>query len=297
MIIARIDGGLGNQMFQYAYGLYLARRHDTELVLDLSSYEAQPQHGYLLDRLCVEAETVGPELRAFIPRRYRGTSSRFSLRDVWGGGGLRRTKESPFGFQSKYLATPDHRYLVGYWQSEKFFPGIRSDLLKHFSLRSPLSPASQEVADKIRQTNSAVIHLRRGDYLTNPQAAKLYQPLDLAYYVQSLHAWASTQANVEVFVFSNDMPWCRQNLNLPWKTHWVDHNGSDTAHEDMFLMSQAACCVIANSTFSWWAAWLNDRPGKTVYAPRTWFRPGTMDGSHILCHGWNSFPTSLSRAA
>lgn len=309
MIIARMDGGLGNQMFQYAYGLHLARMHQTELILDTSSYASAPQHGFLLDRFCIEAQLATRAHQPRIPPRYRDTAESAtgesqsdtppspSLADRFGWRALRRLKESPFGFHTKYLSATDNRYLVGYWQSEKFFPGLRRELVQHFQLRDELGDKSQAVARRIESTNSVVLHIRRGDYVNSSSAAAIYEHLDLSYYVDCVQDWAASQRDLEVFVFSNDMGWCRDNIRLPWVTHWIDHNDASTAHEDLALMSRAACCIIANSTFSWWAAWLNERASKTVYAPSRWFRPGTHDGRHVICDSWKQMDLRVGRQA
>lgn len=287
MIVSRIDGGLGNQLFQYAYGLYLARRHGTELALDTRAYESGPQHGYLLDRLQIDAPVFANDQLHRLPRKYR-EGALWSMRSLLPVQGLKRHKESPFGFRKSHLHVANDRYLVGYWQSEQFFPGMRDELLSQFQPRFPLSEQSSTVLKRIQATESAVLHIRRGDYVSNPDAAKIYTQLPLDYYTRSLEDWVTTHRphEPEVFVFSNDMHWCKQEISLPWKTHWVDHNSHETAHEDMLLMSHAKCNVIANSTFSWWAAWLNSRPGKAVYAPADWFQPNTLDGSNLICESW-----------
>ncbi|QDV28089.1 alpha-1,2-fucosyltransferase [Aureliella helgolandensis] len=296
MIIARIEGGLGNQMFQYAYGQYLAQRHQTELRLDLRSYAAAPQHGFLLDRYSIEAQVADSSLLAQIPRKYRSTESMQTSKLAW----LRPTKfprhkESPFGFQAKHLRASDNRYLVGYWQSEQFFPGLEQRLCEEFTLAAPLSLRSQKVADKIAATNSIAIHLRRGDYLSNTSAAQLFHHVQLDYYLNAITDWAQTQQRPEVFVFSNDIPWCKENVQLPWPVHFVDHNGVETAYEDMALMQQAACNVIANSTFSWWAAWLNRRPGKNRLRPRDMVSPRNArrlsHPTHHMAHCPRHIPT------
>ncbi len=287
MIVVRLDGGLGNQMFQYAYGHYLAQRHGCQLVLDLESYAQQPQHGYGLFHFCIDAAPLSSEQRRLVPRRYRSAQHR-GWRDWWPRRGLVRHKESPFGFREQHLAVGDNRYLVGYWQSERFFPGQREELLQHFRLRAPLSDASRRVADDMRATASVAVHVRRGDYVQHAAAAKLYCQLDADYYRSAIEQWSCQQTAPRIFVFSNDLVWCRQHLQLPWPTTFVDHNSAETAHEDLVLMSQAQCAVIANSTFSWWAAWLNNRPDRVVYAPPAWFQPNTLDGSSIVPASWRT---------
>lgn len=297
MIVSRIDGGLGNQLFQYAYGFFLARKHRCGFWLDSRTFDCQPTHGYLLDQFRIEAAEADEEILDRLPRRYRPRKSPDGKLEGWkwllslfSQGKLRRHKEAPFGFHPRHLNVSGMRYLVGYWQSEQFFPGLRDELLAQFSLRNPLNIASQQVLAQIQTSNSLAVHVRRGDYVTNPAAAKIYFQLGPEYYRWAINDWALRQTDAErkpeIFVFSNDFTWCREHLVFPWKTSFVDHNQANAAHEDLVLMSAAQCCVISNSTFSWWAAWLNQRNGHAVYAPDNWFQPGGLDGSNIVPHDW-----------
>lgn len=295
MIVSRIDGGLGNQLFQYAFGWYTAQRNNVNLVLDLSAYEDQPEHGYLLDQLQIEARTLQSKDLERIPSRYQSALKRPSLATKileWPlrklailDSRLSRTKEKPFGFKERYLSIGNNRYLVGYWQSERFFPGIRSDLLRQFR-PAKVSDQTSSLAERMYGRPSIALHVRRGDYLTNPSAASIYERLTLDYYRSCLADRLSEKPNSEVYIFSNDLDWCRQEFDLSQQTYFVDHNDGSTAHEDMLLISHAQCCIIANSTFSWWGAWLNDRKDRVVYAPSRWFKPGTLDGTHILPAEW-----------
>ena len=161
MIITRIDGGLGNQMFQYAFGRYLATKHDTQLLLDLAAYDRQPAHGYLLDQFQVQAEVVSGQQRRRIPYQYRSTQHHTKSGRVIAGlqewtnycqprdaRTLKRQKEKPFGFDAGYLTTANDSYLVGYWQSERFFPGMRDRLTQEFQLKSIGGP-SQAVGERV----------------------------------------------------------------------------------------------------------------------------------------------------
>lgn len=292
MFISRLDGGLGNQMFQYAYGCYLASKYETELLLDLDSFANQPPHGYLLHRFQINASVLSPTQSHLVPRRYR---PEISKRGSWSGlvwnrlaaAKMRRHKEKPFGFQPQHLAPGNNRYLVGYWQSEKFFPGMRESLLQQFRLREQPSPKTLAIAESMQATNSIALHIRRGDYLNNPEAARLYHNLESNYYRRCVEQWSEQHANPQVYIFSNDPQWCSDNVTFDHKTHFVDHNDASTAHEDLFLISQARCCVVANSTFSWWGAWLNQRADKSILAPDTWFQPQTLDGSSIIPKSWS----------
>lgn len=287
MIVVRIDGGLGNQLFQVAFGLQLAHRHRTELVLDLSTYADKPAHGYLLDRFRVAARHLRADEMRRLPRRYRLPSASRG-RSAWlAFDALKRVREKPFGFAEKYLHAADDSYLVGYWQSEQFFRDVQTQVREQFRLREPLSAPSQRLRERMLATPSLALHVRRGDYVSNPQAAGIYRNLSLEYYRQSVIARLAERPAVEVYVFSNDIPWCRQHLALPCPVHFVEHTTSETAHEDLSLMTAAESLVIANSTFSWWGAWLAERSDCRVVAPRHWFHPGKLDDRHLACAGWH----------
>lgn len=299
MIVTRIEGGLGNQMFQYAFGLYLAKKQQSQLALDLSSYNTGPQHGYTLNRFRISAAPLNHEASQRIPKRYRNAAS-----DWWPdwlrSNVLRRVKERPFGFDEKYLNASDNSYLVGYWQSEKYFPGMRDQLLKEFTLAVELSDASQRVIDRMRSVPSISLHVRRGDYLTNSETARIYEQLSLEYYQSGLKRFMAAHDRAQAFVFSNDILWCREHLRLDLPTCFVEHTSRDAAHEDLVMMSQAACNVIANSTFSWWAAYLNNRDDRTAFAPARWFRPGTFNDEHLPLADWQIIDApqpNLQRAA
>jgi Glycosyl transferase family 11 len=286
MIVARIDGGLGNQMFQYAYGRYLADKHRSELVLDLRSFKHQPPHGFMLDRFQVGATLIDTTVIKRMPRAYQDVLSRSWLPDFLRSTSLRRIKERPFGFHEKYLRAGDDSYLVGYWQSEKFFPGQRDALLQEFQLRFPVGTDTKRVVEQMHGVRSIALHIRRGDYVTNPEAARIYESIGVDYYRRCLELWAEQYEGVEVFIFSNDLAWCRKRFMLPWKTHFVDHVAGRDAHEDLIMLSHSQAVAIANSTFSWWAAYLNQRVEKRVFAPSHWFRPNTLDASNIYPSDW-----------
>jgi hypothetical protein len=128
MIVVRVEGGLGNQMFQVAFGMQLADRHKCELVLDLASYAGQPEHAYMLHRFGVAARELRQSERRRLPRRYREGATGWSPRDLLTLDGLTRLREKPFGFAEKYFRAADDSYVVGYWQSEQFFPDVRAQV-------------------------------------------------------------------------------------------------------------------------------------------------------------------------
>ncbi len=283
MIVVRMEGGLGNQMFQAAFGLQLARQHQTELVLDLSTYADRPAHGYGLDCFEFQARFLQPEEMSLLPRKYQNPPSS-TWPDWLVASRLKRLREKPFGFSEHYLRAGDNSYLVGYWQSERFFSQVASEVRQQFRLRDGLSEAGRRLLDRLVAPGSMALHIRRGDYLTNPQAAAIYRNLSLDYYRRAVLARLTERTGVEVTVFSNDIAWCQAQLNLPCPTHFVTSSGGP--HEEMMAMAAAESIVIANSTFSWWSAWLSSREEPRVFAPRRWFHAGTLNDRYLACPGW-----------
>lgn len=272
MIVVRLCGGLGNQFFQYAAGRRLAHARQTDLVLDLSWYHNTPSSNtprvYELDHYNIQARLpVGMELfwcslhqgrvlgrLPFFPRRWR------------------HRRERAFEFDPAVLALPDNVYLDGYWQSHKYFADV-ADLIRHELVPwVPMGKADQAVARQMGASEDAVsLHVRRGDYVSNPATAKVHGVCGPQYYAQAIAYLAGRLHQPHFFVFSDDMAWAREHLAIPGAVTYVDHNDADTAYQDMRLMSLCRHHIIANSSFSWWGAWLSAQAGQTVVAPRVWF--------------------------
>jgi hypothetical protein len=289
MIVTRLNGGLGNQLFQYSFGRYLATKHQTELLLDARDYQNKPQHGLLLQHFDIEARFTSNDTLDKLPNTARSQSWRRMLWNI-SPSRLQWVREKPYGFKPEWKLIGSHAYLDGYWQSEQFFAEITPELRKQLKLKTSLSSTSQEIAAAMSGCRSVAIHIRRGDYITDASAAQIYHHLPLTYYQRCVEDWASDHSGVRVFVFSNDIPWCRKNLRLRFPITWIDHTKADTAYEDLYLMQQAECCITANSTLSWWGAWLGKRPGQIVYTPAQWFHPGTLNDQALACDGWVQMP-------
>ncbi|MFC6761170.1 alpha-1,2-fucosyltransferase [Sulfitobacter porphyrae] len=195
----------------------------------------------------------------------------------------RLRREQGLGYDPAFEDWGDESYLHGYWQSEKYFAGIRDHLRNVFTMVPPMSPENADMARQIAAGPSVALHVRRGDYVALGATAVC----DQAYYDAALAA--VTQGLPEaptVFVFSDDPGWARDNLAVPFDKVVVDLNGRETAHEDMRLMSLCQHNVIANSTFSWWSAWLNAHEGWRVAAPARWFANDHQRNPDILPEDW-----------
>lgn len=278
MIVTRISGGLGNQMFEYAFGLYLAKKHQTDLFLDCSWFEEDTLREFVLDRFSITAPLAPPSVRKRFIRRYGGRGWPGYLH---GCPPMHRLKERVYGFREEHLDAPDDTFLDGYWQTEKCFPGMIDELRDEFQLTIPISDESLAVARQMAHPQSASLHVRRTDYL----GVWYTTACSNVYYQRSVDYLLSRHQGIRLFVFSDDPEWCRKELRFPCPTTLVTHNDSSTGHEDLWLMSQCRHHVVANSTFSWWGARLGDPSGETL-APDPWFSHPTMDGSHIVPPSW-----------
>jgi hypothetical protein len=268
MIVVRLMGGLGNQLFQYAAARRLAHARRAELRLDLSWY-AEPSpvpRRYELSPFRIQEKFIdNDELRDFTGGRWRAMLPYFRRADrrIW--------RERGFGFDPAVMQAPADAYLVGYWQSEKYFLDIAGLIRDEFSLQAPFSAQNDEIASRMRSTDSVGVHFRRGDYVTHPTSAAVHGARPLEYYQRALDAIGSRVANPHFFVFSDDVAWVRENWRVAAPVEYVEHNGPDRGWLDLTLMSCCRSQIIANSSFSWWAAWLNRHPDKIVVAPRRWF--------------------------
>ena len=276
MIYSRLHGGLGNQMFQYAAAAQLAARLGVEVALDprRALAKGQGELTTVFDLPVVPPPSLPPDrderMLGYLLWRL------FGRRPV-----LRR--EMGLGYDPAFETWGDESYLHGYWQSQKYFADIEDRLREDFVMTPPMSAENAEMAQRIAAGPSVALHVRRGDYVALGATAVC----DQAYYDAALKAVTDglTEAPT-VFVFSDDPGWARDNLAVPFEKVVVDLNGREMAHEDMRLMSLCQHNVIANSTFSWWSAWLNRNPQKRVAAPSRWFANTHQSNPDILPESW-----------
>lgn len=297
MIIVKLAGGLGNQLFQYALGRALAVRWSTELVLDATAFEGRDDsRRYSLGHFNIRAGQAGPRELRRVRRHRRGLGRVFSAAtNLWRD--IAEIREQRFAFDATVLEVGDDIYLEGYWQSEKYFRDVRPLLVEEVTLRRELSRDNAGFARQIETTENAVsLHIRRGDYVTDPKVRSIHDVCTLDYYRRCVDAVCRRISHPHLFVFSDDIPWARGNLSTRWPTTFVENEGDTRDYEELMLMSRCAHHIIANSSFSWWAAWLNDSSEKAVFAPDRWFRPGTLDAPDICPIDWERIATDPIRA-
>lgn len=285
MIITRLIGGLGNQLFQYAIGRHLAIRNNTELKLDLSAFQTYDRRKYLLSHFqIVECIATPSELRWINQALSVVDYFRYPIRSF--SGSPRILKERAFEFQADVLSANGDLLLDGYWQSPDYFTDIETIIRQEFRLNMPIDGLNREMAQRISSANAISVHIRRGDYVSMPDAAAFHGVCSLTYYHTALQMMADTIPNPVFFVFSDEPEWVRENLKTKCEMHYVNHNSTDEPQEDLRLMTLCQHHIVANSSFSWWGAWLNLNPEKQVIAPDPWFANQSVNTSTLLPNGW-----------
>ncbi|WP_298258660.1 alpha-1,2-fucosyltransferase [Bradyrhizobium sp.] len=286
MITVSLIGGLGNQMFQYAAGKALAMRHGVPLALDISGFRNYALRPFLLDRLAVpeavalaRAEPAQKAEANFERAKWKARIDR-----LLGKAGLPRLaapneyREPHFHYDPAFEALGPQMALFGYFQSERYFSSIAEGLRDWFALREPLGTAATAALNRIGASRLPVsIHVRRGDYL-KPGTHEVHGILGETFYREALGRLESIAGDeAELFIFSDDSEAAEQVLSFVPKSRLVHVRGdAERPWEDMALMARCRHHVIANSSFSWWGAWLNRSPDKIVVAPRSWFSPSEL---------------------
>ena len=275
MIISRLIGGLGNQMFQYAAGRSLAIANSCELKLDVSGFENYTLHnGYELDIFNIKAGIANSkEVSRLVSKQSR--LMRFVFRKLK----IKKSThflEKSFTFDHNFFDAKPPVYLDGYWQSYKYFESIEPQLKQEFSLKNSISRLNLDISEQISSVNAVSVHIRRGDYVSNKHTNSVHGLCSLDYYRAAIQTITERVENPFFFIFSDDIAWIKDNLTTNSDTVYVDHNSGKQSYNDMYLMSLCQHHIIANSSFSWWGAWLGSNPNKIVISPKQWFINDTI---------------------
>lgn len=268
MIITNLGGGLGNQLFQYAAGRFLAHTLNTELKMDISMFATYTLHKYCLQHFQIKATVA--DFSDLKKMRYQYA-------------------EHGFQFDPQVATLPNDTIISGYWQSERYFSAMESILREELQIISAPSLPNVKLAERIKSVNAVSLHIRRGDYATNPTTFDYHGICDLNYYAQCINEMVKHVAEPQFFVFSDDPQWVADHLKIGFPTTFVTENNADTNFEDLRLMSLCQHHIIANSTFSWWGAWLNPSKRKIVMAPKKWFNQAPSNTKDLLPEGWLKF--------
>lgn len=289
MIIASLIGGLGNQMFQYAAGRALSLELGVPLRLDISGFARYTLHqGFELQRIFMcPVETASEE----DVRDVLGWQSPPGFRRIVSRPGMavfRRKNlviEPYFRYWPGIKNVPRESYLVGYWQSDKYFSDVAAKIRSDFTFRIPSMSRNAELVRQIGQSKAVSVHVRRGDYASDPKTTAAHGLCPLDYYRAAINYIAEHVHRPNFFVFSDDIAWTKDNLKIDFPHQYIDHNNGSDSYNDMRLMSLCRHHIIANSSFSWWGAWLNQSVDKIVTAPKRWFANET-DTQDLIPQNW-----------
>lgn len=293
MIITELISGLGNQLFQYAAGKSLALKKDTILKIDRTwfdlEFEKQTHRTYGLDPFAIQSEIASQaEIDLFLRPQSSNILDRIQnkIKTYQPYYKQRVYLEPHFEFDPNFFKTSENAYLSGYWQSEKYFKDYASIIRQEFQFKLPLQDKNLHWQQLISSSTAISLHVRRTDMVNNPDVVKTHGSCGLDYYQAAASKIAEGLEQPVFFIFSDDPEWCKANLILDWPVHYIDNNQGDFAYIDMQLMSMCQHHVTANSSFSWWGAWLNPSPSKRVISPINWFADPSKNTSDLIPATW-----------
>lgn len=287
MVVVKLMGGLGNQMFQYAAGRSLAARFQVPLKLDLNWFFSE--HGGTKREYALEPFKLFEECNIVQENCCVEKSLWEKFRSLWRKEAYKKyrvVREKSFCYDPSLQEMQPPVYLQGYWQSEKYFEEISRVIRSEFSCRE-LSSEGTCYLNEIQGSRIPVsLHVRRGDYVTNAATQKFHGQCSLEYYLAASNYILKEYPCADFYVFSDDLQWVRKNLSIEAPVSYVEVNGGAAPHEELMLMRACSHHIIANSSFSWWGAWLNEKENKRVIAPKRWFADSHNDTSDLVPSNW-----------
>lgn len=289
-----IQGGLGNQMFQYAIAKSLSTHYQTDFSLDCSWFKKLPS-GVTPRTLELPLLRIGSDLSKSIGDSLDQHKLILAIKYLLPFGPIIKKQRNAFNFDARLfrLKTLNRRdlYLFGYWQSYKYFENIRPALQAEFQTLNKISSHYQSFLNDIERSESVMLHIRRGDYIHSPSAAKHHGALPLKYYLEAIDKILSFIPNAHFFIFSDDLPWAKEALPKNLRMTFVENSlQKDAAAEELQLMRACKNHIIANSSLSWWGAWLKNTSGGVVFAPNRWVSDDTLNLSDLLPNDWQRIP-------
>lgn len=283
MIISRLKGGLGNQLFQYAVARHLAIKNHDKLWLDASYFTNYKLHSYSLGAFKIQANILSSQqLGTFLEQTHlvKRIIAQLSSQPTF-----QIIQERTHNFDSQILELQENLLLDGFWQSPKYFAAIQKTLRQDFQLALLQTGLDKQLAKKMTNPVSVSLHVRRGDYVTDPSASQ-HGTCDLKYYQSCINYMNACLIRPHFFIFSDDYEWSLKNFRFLKKVTFVHHNQADKNYNDLRLMSQCHHHIIANSTFSWWAAWLSEYSGQITLAPKKWYADPQIETDDLIPKNW-----------
>ncbi len=292
MIQVALNGGLGNQLFQYAAAKALSKKQNTDLVFDLIPLYSKLQiqnkatfRRYELDVFSIHAKANKPLLTN--KYSYPVAKAHYFFHKFQNKIRYNYYKEKSLAFDNKLLNQPDNTYLDGHFQTEKYFKDIEDIIREELVFKTTLTAINLSWKQKIQACTSVSIHIRRSDYILLQKNLNKHGATSLDYYRDAINFISQKINQPNFFIFTDDIAWTKENFKIEFPFEIIDNNNTpESGYIDMQLMSLCKHNIIANSTFSWWAAWLNNNKEKIVIAPQNWFVDKSLNSSDIIPDSW-----------
>ena len=282
MITIRLNGGLGNQLFQFAAGRATALRLGVDLGFDVrllgGGHSTYGLHAFRVTGRILDKDELPP---------MRGDNS--FRRALWRVGLIKPAlfKERSLAYDPLIDRVKDDTYLSGYFQSERYFSRFSDIIRSELSFDEKFAEVPHDLLEEIRSVNSVSLHVRRNDYANDPKALAIHGLRSIGYYQKACQEVAHRiGAPIVVYVFTDDFEWVSKNLQLDWPVVLVGRQFNGSRFQDLYLMSQCKSHIIANSSYSWWGAWLGETDSGVVVGPEPWFRDLNLKNPDILPMRW-----------
>ena len=282
-----------NQMFQYAFGRAAALRNGATLYLDPSALNPKRHSKYALDAFALTAEFAPQDkIAQVITPRFKFRKKLWKALKIPFKYAPTHVLEKKFSYDSAVAARRGSAYFDGYWQTELYFRDFAENIRADFRLKAEDEIKKHPLYADIAGSNSVSVHVRRGDYVKNPRYRRRLYVCGKEYFKNAMSLAEGKTANPKFFIFSDDHDYVKANFDLGKNAVLAE---TKSHFEDFFLMSQCAGNIISNSSFSWWAAWLNPNPEKFVVAPERWFTEyDKTDYSDVVPQGWIKIPAGVA---
>jgi hypothetical protein len=280
MFIVKIHYGLGNQLFQYAFGRSLSLNRGIPFSLDLHFYKGHEQDSqhprvYQLDKFCIQANTASEDVVRSLVQPSTFDRSLIQIENIFRPYYKRRiVYERSLNFDEHMWQVKDNVYLAGYWQDLRYFEKYESVIRSDLKFMTEPKGLNKELLKTISTVESVAIHVRRGDYITDSFHTEYVGVAEMPYYRNATKFLKGKINEARYFVFTDDPEWVKLNFDPGVPYQLIDHNDQVNAFEDLRLMSACKHQVISNSSFGWWGAWLNSNDQKIVVAPNVWRKNG-----------------------
>lgn len=297
MIVIRLIGGLGNQLFQYAFAYSLAQKNGAILKVDDTLLNDRSQPHEVVTHRQLELNDVfdielnyatNADIVHFNGKTYNNPLGKAYNKLLWQFRKHRLVVEKGRAFNPAFLQLKDDLCLVGSFQSEKYFRDIVATIRRLYKFKVDILPQSTELADELKREGSVAIHVRRRDYVTSPVYKETLGALPIDYYKEAVSIVKQRVPDARFYVFSDDIEWCRQELSKldASFTYVGDEHAGPKAANYLQLMTLCNHFIISNSTYAWWAAWLSAAQGKVVVAPEPWYKKPQYANNDIVPEGW-----------